>query len=132
MTRETREAERAKQRRVYRKAMVRVRFPDGVVLQATFSAGAPVSAVLGWVAESLSTPAAFELAMAGMGPLSELSLSLEQAELCPAALLNFRVHAQVCTSYVCASLPPRLPASPPPRLPASPPPCHPYFLLASP
>lgn len=94
MTREAREAERAKQRRVYRKGMVRVRFPDGVVLQATFSSAAPVSAVLAWVAESLSVPAAFELAMAGAGPLSDLTATLEQAELCPASLLNFRVHAQ--------------------------------------
>lgn len=94
MTKEAREAERAKQRRVYRKAMVRVRFPDDVVMQATFSAAAPVSAVLAWIAESLSTPAAFELAMAGTGALTELSLTLEQAELCPASLLNFRIQPQ--------------------------------------
>jgi len=90
MTKEARDAERLKAKRIYRKCMVRVRFPDEVMLQASFASTAPVSAVLEWVSECLRSPAPFELAVARAPPLSELSLTLEQAELCPAALLNFR------------------------------------------
>ena len=71
--------------------MIRVRFPDGVLLQATFAASAPVSAVLAWVEGALREPGhPFELAIARGAPLSEMNLSLEHAELAPAALLNFR------------------------------------------
>ena len=36
-TRETRELEAARRKRVYRKAMIRVRFPDGVVKISNFA-----------------------------------------------------------------------------------------------
>ena len=91
MTREQRNADLAKQKRLYRKAMIRVRFPDETVLQATFSAAAPLSTVLAWVSEGLREPFhPFELALARSPPLSEMTISLEHAELAPAALLNFR------------------------------------------
>jgi len=94
VTREQREAEKAKQKRLYRKAMVRVRFPDDVVLQATFSATATVSAVLQWVEGALREPGhPFELSIARGQPLQEMGMSLEHAELAPASMLNFR-----CTS----------------------------------
>lgn len=95
LTREQREAERRKQKRMYRKAMIRVRFPDGVVLQATFSASAPVSTLLTWVDECLreSGMHPFELSVARGLPLQDLALSLEHAELAPAAMLNFRPSA---------------------------------------
>jgi len=90
-TRETRELEAARKKRVYRKAMIRVRFPDGVVLQATFSAAATVSDVLAWVEAALREPGhSFELSVARAPPLKALSETLEASQLCPAALLNFR------------------------------------------
>ena len=93
-TRETREAEAARLRRRYRKAMIRVRFPDGIVLQATFSSAASVADVCSWVEQSLREPGhAFELAMARGQPLREMGATLEAAELCPAALLNFKLPA---------------------------------------
>ena len=52
-TKATREAMAAKKKRRYRKALVRVRFPDGVIIQATFSVKAPVSLLLQWVRECL-------------------------------------------------------------------------------
>ena len=52
-TKATREAIAAKKKRRYRKALVRVRFPDGVMIQATFSVKAPVSLLLQWVSECL-------------------------------------------------------------------------------
>lgn len=93
-TRETRELEAARKKRVYRKAMIRVRFPDGVVLQATFSSSATVGHVLEWVESALRQPQAFELSIARGAALKELATTLEAAELCPAALLNFRSPAQ--------------------------------------
>ena len=91
LTREQREAERMKSRRLYRKAMIRVRFPDGIVLQATFAAASPVSLILTWVEEALREPGQpFELAIARGQPLSELTMSIEHSDLAPAALLNFR------------------------------------------
>ena len=91
-TRETRELEAARRRRRYRKCLVRVRFPDGTMVQATFSVKAPVSRVLAWVSECLREPGhAFELALPRSPPLGRMDDSLEQAELAPAALLNFRV-----------------------------------------
>jgi len=91
-TRETREAEAARRRRMYRKAMVRVRFPDGTMIQATFAVGAPISRVLTWVANSLREPNhPFELAVARGKPLDDPKMTVGQAELAPAALLNFHV-----------------------------------------
>jgi len=106
-TKATREAEAAKKRRRYRKALVRVRFPDGVMLQATFSVRAPVSLLLQWVSESLREPAhAFELSLPRCKPLGNLEATLEQAELAPAALLNFRSSdvAHFGPPYLTASL----------------------------
>ena len=93
-TRETREAEAVRRKRVYRKSMIRVRFPDGMVLQATFSAAATVGVVLSWVEGSLREAGhAFELSLARCPPLSELGETLEAAGLAPAAMLNFRCQA---------------------------------------
>ena len=55
-TKATRDAIAAKKKRRYRKALVRVRFPDGVLIQATFSVKAPVSLLLQWVSEGLREP----------------------------------------------------------------------------
>ena len=90
-TKETRDVEAARLKRRYRKAMIRVRLPDGVILQATFSSAASVANVLSWVEGSLREPGcAFELLMARGAPLREMAATLEAAELAPAALLNFR------------------------------------------
>ena len=84
--------------------MVRVRMPDGLVLQATFAAGAPVSRVLGWVEGSLREPGhAFSLALPGSGaaPLGDgdMSRTLEQAELAPACMLHFRLPANEAAAF---------------------------------
>ena len=88
----TREAEAARRRRRYRKAIVRVRFPDGTMLQGTFGARATVAHVLGWVSDALREPGhEFELAPQRGTPLRDATLDLEAAELAPAAVLNFVV-----------------------------------------
>ena len=69
-----RELDAAKRRRRYRKCLVRVRFPDGTMAQATFSVKAPVSRVLAWVSECLREPGhAFELALPRSPPHSPLT-----------------------------------------------------------
>ena len=105
-TREQRELEAARKRRLYRKALIRVRLPDGVVLQATFSAEATVSRVLQWVSDSLRLPLPFELSVPRAKPLGEdLGASLVQAELVPAALLNFRTaEPSACPPYLTPEL----------------------------
>lgn len=37
-------------------ATVRVRFPEGISLQGEFSAGEPLAALFGWLADSLADP----------------------------------------------------------------------------
>mmetsp|Transcript_48697 Transcript_48697/g.120750 ORF Transcript_48697/g.120750 Transcript_48697/m.120750 type:complete len:470 (-) Transcript_48697:85-1494(-) len=93
-TQAQREMEAARRKRVYTKAMIRVRFPDGVTLQGTFSAAAPVSLLCEWVGSALREPGhSFELAVPRGKPLQEMNKTLEQVELVPASLLNFRIHA---------------------------------------
>lgn len=55
-TRAQREADAASRRREYKRALVRVRFPDGYALQGTFGAAEPVSALFEFVAGSLREP----------------------------------------------------------------------------
>ncbi|KAL3896331.1 MAG: hypothetical protein SGPRY_013295, partial [Prymnesium sp.] len=88
-TRAMREEEGKRRGRVYAQAAVRVRFPDETILQATFSSSAPTSLLLEWVGSSLRTPAAFHLSPPRGKPLLEMNISLQQAELVPASLLNF-------------------------------------------
>ncbi len=91
-TQAQRDAEAARRTKVYRAALVRVRFPDGTILQGLYSTRAAVSRLLEWVARSLRRPhVVFELAAARSPPLSVPTLSIGDAELAPASLLNFRV-----------------------------------------
>mmetsp|Transcript_18412 Transcript_18412/g.60199 ORF Transcript_18412/g.60199 Transcript_18412/m.60199 type:complete len:422 (+) Transcript_18412:900-2165(+) len=93
-TRAAREAEAARRRRRYRKASVRVRLPDGTMLQATFAVSSPVGRLLSWVEESLREPGvAFELAVPRGAPLSDPTATIEAAQLAPAALLHFKLAA---------------------------------------
>lgn len=55
-TKAMREKEEAKSRRKYKYCLIRVRFPDGWVLQGTFAVQEPLSAVSDFVSEHLETP----------------------------------------------------------------------------
>ena len=91
-TKASRDAEAERKRRKYKAAIIRVRFPDGIILQATFSVHAAVSRVLVWVTDSLDKPhCAFELSAARCPPLSDPSATVGGANLAPASLLNFRL-----------------------------------------
>merc|ERR1711862_435236 len=66
-TKAMREKEEARAKRKYKYCLTRVRFPDGWVLQGTFSVYEPVSAVSEFVLGCLSTPLPHILADSGTG-----------------------------------------------------------------
>jgi len=93
-TKAMREKEEAKAKRKYKYCLIRVRFPDGWILQGTFSVHEAVSAVSEFVTSSLETPLPYVLAdsVTGLklGTTSEDSEnSLLDLGLVPASLLNF-------------------------------------------
>jgi hypothetical protein len=59
---------------------------------------APVSLLLEWVSEALREPGhPFELSVPRGKALQDMTMTLQQAELAPASLLNFRVQtAELC------------------------------------
>merc|ERR1719516_359913 len=66
-TKAMREKEEAKAKRKYKYCLIRVRFPDGWVLQGTFSVYETVSAVMEFVTEALSSPLPYILVDSATG-----------------------------------------------------------------
>jgi UBX domain-containing protein 6 len=96
---------RAKQasvaQRRYKAALIRVQFPDGVVLQGLFLPGELTTAIYQFVASVLKNPdTAFELLLpltsksrvvpSVSSQFSEIAITLEAANLVPTALLKFQ------------------------------------------
>lgn len=72
-------------------AVIRVRLPDGLVLQGEFNGGEPASRVFEWVSDSLRDPSRiYELITPARRPLVTSAGSVKQADLLPSAVLNFR------------------------------------------
>lgn len=91
-TKVMREKEEAKSRRKYKFCLIRVRFPDGWVLQGTFSVMESLSAVSEFVGEHLETPLPHQLADSVTGVRfvgDALESSLLDLGLVPASLVNF-------------------------------------------
>lgn len=93
-TKAMREKEEAKARRKYKFCLIRIRFPDGWILQGTFNVHEPVSAVSEFVTNCLETPLPHILADSVTGV--RLGETVETAEtslldlgLVPASLVNF-------------------------------------------
>jgi UBX domain-containing protein 6 len=74
----------------YKFALIRVRFPDRQVLQATFRVTDTVGKLAQVVAECLDAPAEFTLHRPGAGPtaLDDHSRTMLDADLAPSSLLN--------------------------------------------
>jgi UBX domain-containing protein 6 len=91
-TKAMREREEQKEKRKYRYSLIRIRFPDGLVLQGTFSVYEKFSAVLEFVTDSLECPLPFVLFDAGRGLIdsdkSEYTTLLDLG-LIPSAILTF-------------------------------------------
>lgn len=89
LTRAQREAKQPPPK-VHTHAVIRVRLPEGVVLQGEFNAGEPVSAIFNWVTSSLQSPElTYDLVQPTRKPLAVSATSVRAAELVPATTLNF-------------------------------------------
>lgn len=87
-------------RKRYKKTIIRVQFPDGVVLQAIFSPWEPTSALYEFVSSALKEPSLeFELlhpvairrrVIPHFPAAGERAITLEEEDLVPAALVKFR------------------------------------------
>lgn len=89
-TKAMREKEAAGGQRKYRYCLVRIRFPDGYLIQGTFAVSESFQAVLEFVQEQLETPLPFLLVDSVSGKkLASDTASLQELGLVPASVLNF-------------------------------------------
>ncbi|XP_076447846.1 UBX domain-containing protein 6-like [Babylonia areolata] len=88
-TKAMRERDELKELRKYRFTLLRVRFPDGVLLQGIFKAHEKLSAVRQFVGEQLLMWLPFNLVTATGQRLTEDNASLAELNLAPAAVINF-------------------------------------------
>jgi UBX domain-containing protein 6 len=76
------------------RARLRIRFPEGVVLQGDFGAGEPLTAVFEFVTGALrDAGSCYELVLPSRKQLPVVGCVRAQAELLPSCLLNFRLVA---------------------------------------
>ncbi|XP_072019966.1 UBX domain-containing protein 6-like [Amphiura filiformis] len=95
-TKAMRENEEQKRMRRYRYCLLRIRFPDGVLLQGTFHARDKVSSVMEFVRNQLVNDwQPFVLSEAGGHKLTEENSTLAELKLTPAAMLNFAWDATI-------------------------------------
>ncbi|KAK9906634.1 hypothetical protein WJX75_005245 [Coccomyxa subellipsoidea] len=92
MTRAYREklASGQKEQTSFTLAVIRIRLPEGLVLQGEFNAGEPVAAIFEWLTDSLRDPGAtYDLIGPDRKPIAASMGSIRKAQLLPSALLNF-------------------------------------------
>ena len=95
-TKEMREREHLRELRRYRYTLIRVRFPNGVILQGTFRAMDKLSALVTFVRESLENDwIPFYLNTQTGHKLTDEELSLVELGLAPAAIVNFAFDAAI-------------------------------------
>ncbi|XP_063147005.1 UBX domain-containing protein 6 isoform X1 [Candoia aspera] len=95
-TKAMREKEEQRELRRYNYTLLRIRFPDGYILQGTFYAREPVSTLFQFVREALQNDwLPFELLAPGGHKLTDESLALNECGLVPSALLTFVWDADV-------------------------------------
>ncbi|XP_008934171.1 PREDICTED: UBX domain-containing protein 6, partial [Merops nubicus] len=110
-TRAMREKEEQRELRKYNYTLLRVRFPDGYILQGTFYARESVSALYSFVREALRDDwLPFELVGPGGLKLTEENLAFNECGLVPSALLTLAWDAAVMADVEAAGEEP--PASP--------------------
>jgi len=92
-TKEMRERETQRDRKRYRYTLIRIRFPDGLLLQGTFAVHETFAAVVKFVNEALESPDPFVLIEAGAGQIDNVKSgekTLNDLGLVPSAVLNFK------------------------------------------
>lgn len=88
-TKEMREREAVRELSRYRYTLMRIRFPDGIILQGTFSVKEKLYKVYEFVTEHLASQSLmFNLLAPGGFKLTEADLTLRELHLVPAALLT--------------------------------------------
>lgn len=116
-TKAMRERDELKELRKYRYALIRVRLPDGIMLQGTFRSNDKFQLVINFVRECLVNDwMPFILSTSTGQRLTEEDLTLAQLGLAPAALINFcwdadvlkEVSAQKGSSQANATIKPEL------------------------
>lgn len=95
-TKEMRERERQRELRRYRFTLIRIRFPDGVILQGTFRAKEKLQQLIDFIRENLELDwIPFGLSSATGQKMNEFTSSFAELDLAPAALLNFAFDPQI-------------------------------------
>lgn len=90
MTKAMRERAEAREMRKYRFSLIRVRFPDGLILQGTFGVYEKFAEVMKFVRENLSNDwRPFFLKLSGGSNITEEEKNLVELHLAPAVVLNF-------------------------------------------
>lgn len=97
-TKAMREREEQREKRKYRYTLIRIRFPDGLVLQGTFSVYEKFCTIVEFVTEALEYPLPFVLFDAGKGLIDNEQSNqktLLDLGLIPSAILTFNWHPDV-------------------------------------
>ena len=103
-TKAMREADAAQVKKIYKFTLIRIRFPDGTVLQGTFYSNEKLSELRSFVKESLELDwIPFELADGTGQKLNDDNKTLQEYGLSPAAVLNFAFDAQIVTDIAASS-----------------------------
>lgn len=88
-TKAMRERDEKRELRKYRYALMRIRLPDGILLQGTFKANEKLSAVFDFIRENLTNDwMPFTLCMQTGQKLTEMDKTLAELGLTPAAVVN--------------------------------------------
>ena len=96
LTRAQRERLDRQASRQYQFCVIRVKLPEGMVVQATFRAREKLTHLHTFISNSLRNEATiFSLFHQGGKKLDTMALSLQEAELVPAALVNMRIEGEV-------------------------------------
>ncbi|KAK8731905.1 hypothetical protein OTU49_007321 [Cherax quadricarinatus] len=91
LTKAMRERQEIREMRKYRFSLIRVRFPDGLILQGTFGVHEKFEEVINFIRENLVNDwRPFFLSLSGGGKVTESEQSLVELRLVPAVVLNFK------------------------------------------
>ncbi|XP_038626626.1 UBX domain-containing protein 6 isoform X1 [Tachyglossus aculeatus] len=102
-TKAMREKEEQREMKKYVYTLLRVRFPDGYILQGTFYARERVSTLYAFVREALQSDwLPFELLPSGRQKLTDENLAFNECGLVPSALLTFAWDAAILADVQAA------------------------------
>ncbi|XP_048351809.1 UBX domain-containing protein 6 [Sphaerodactylus townsendi] len=100
-TKAMREKEEQREMKKYNYTLLRVRFPDGYILQGTFFAREPVSVLYQFVQEALQVDwLPFELLAPGAQKLTDKNVAFNECGLVPSALLTFMADEEIMADII--------------------------------